>query len=213
MGSARRARTSLARAAFSSKIAPAAEKTPPMREETQMKSRVLTVLALAAGLFAASQAMAQQQPTAPPDLNAIPDKMPFNIPFGAAISMERAQALIKAAVDEATKRGWAMNVAVVDPNGDLVAFGRMDGAQLASVPISQHKARVAARYRRPTRAFEDAVQKFGFNYILTLDDVIASRGGIPLVDNGKIIGAIGCSGGTGSQDEATCTAAANTINK
>jgi glc operon protein GlcG len=186
-----------------------------------MKSRTLTVLALAVGLFAAGQAFAQQQPApaapaapaAPPDLNAIPDKMPFNIPFGAAISMDRAQALIKAAVDEATKRGWAMNVAVVDPNGDLVAFGRMDGAQLASVPISQHKARVAARYRRPTRAFEDAVQKFGFNYILTLDDVIASRGGIPLVEGGKIIGAIGCSGGTGSQDEATCTAAASTINK
>ncbi len=182
-----------------------------------MKSRTLTVLALAAGLFAAGQAFAQQQPApaappGPPDLNAIPDKMPFNIPFGTPISMDRAQALIKAAVDEATKRGWAMNVAVVDPNGDLIAFGRMDGAQLASISISQHKARVAARYRRPSRAFEDAVQH-GVAYITTLDDVIASRGGIPLVEGGKIIGAIGCSGGTGSQDEATCTAAANTINK
>jgi glc operon protein GlcG len=182
-----------------------------------MKSRALTVLALAAGLFAAGQAFAQQPapaaPPAPPDLNAIPDKMPFNIPFGTPISMERAQGLIKAAVDEATKRGWAMNVTVVDPNGDLVAFGRMDGAQLASISISQHKARTAARYRRPTKALEDAVQKFGFNYILTLDDVIASRGGIPLVEGGKIIGAVGCSGGTGSQDEATCMAAANTVNK
>jgi uncharacterized protein GlcG (DUF336 family) len=126
--------------------------------------------------------------------------------------MDRAQALVAAAVAEANKRGWAMNVAVVDPNGDLVAFGRMDGAQLASVPISQHKARTAARYRRPTRAYEDAVQKFGVNYILTLDDVIASRSGIPLVEGGKLIGAVGCSGGAGSQDEATCTAAANTIN-
>jgi glc operon protein GlcG len=186
-----------------------------------MKSRTLTVLALAAGLLTAGQAMAQQQPApaapaapaAPPDLNAIPDKMPFNIPFGTAIPMDKAQAAIQAAMAEATKRGWALNVAVVDPNGDLVAFGRMDGAQLASVPISQHKARVAARYRRPTKAFEDAVQKFGFNYILTLDDVIASRGGIPLIDGGKIIGAIGCSGGTGSQDEVVCTAGASTINK
>ena len=127
--------------------------------------------------------------------------------------MERAQSLVQAAVAEANKRGWKMNVAVVNPNGDLIAFGRMDGAQLASIPISQHKARVAARYRRPTRALEDAVQKFGFNYILTLDDVVASRGGIPLVEGGKLIGAVGCSGGTGSQDEATCTAAANTVNK
>ena len=200
---------------FSSRIGTAAEKTPPIREETQMKSRTLTVLALAAGLFAAGQAFAQQPaaPAAPPDLNAIPDKMPFNIPFGTPISMDRAQTLVKAAVDEATKRGWAMNIAVVDPNGDLIAFGRMDGAQLASVPISQHKARVAARYRRATRAFEDAVQKFGFNYILTLDDVIASRGGIPLVEGGKLIGAIGCSGGTGSQDEAACSAAAAMMSK
>jgi glc operon protein GlcG len=183
-----------------------------------MKSRILSALILAGGLLAAGQAMAQQQaapaaPAGPPDLNAIPDKMPFNIPYGTPISMDRAQGLIQAAVAESNKRGWAMNVAVVDTNGDLVAFGRMDGAQLASVPISQHKARVAARYRRPTRAFEDAVVKAGFNYILTLDDVIASRGGIPLVENGKLIGAIGCSGGTGSQDEATCTAAASTINK
>jgi uncharacterized protein GlcG (DUF336 family) len=202
---------------FLSKIATAAEKTPPIREDIQMKSRTLTVLALAAGLIAAGQAMAQQQPApaappGPPDLNAIPDKMPFNIPYGTPISMDRAQGLVKAAVDEATKRGWAMNVAVVDPNGDLIAFGRMDGAQLASVSISQHKARTAARYRRPTRAFEDAVQH-GVAYITTLDDVIASRGGIPLVEGGKLIGAVGCSGGTGSQDEATCTAAANTINK
>lgn len=176
-----------------------------------MKLRALSAIALAAGLFAASAAYAQQPPAAPPDLNAIPDQMPFNIPLGTPISVERAQGLIQAAIAEAKKRNWAMNVAVVDPNGDLIAFARMDGAQLASIPISQHKARVAARYRRPTLAFETGVQKFGFNYLLTLDDVIASRGGIPLVEGGKIIGAIGCSGGTGSQDEATCTAAANTV--
>jgi glc operon protein GlcG len=184
-----------------------------------MKLRIVKAFALAAGLLAAGTAMAQQAgapaapPAAPPDLNAIPDKMPFNIPYGTPITLERAQSLVQAAVAEANKRGWAMNVAVVDPNGDLLAFGRMDGAQLASVQISQHKARVAARYRRPTRALEDGVQKFGFNYLTTLDDAIASRGGIPLVEGGKLIGAIGCSGGTGSQDEATCTAAASAVNK
>jgi glc operon protein GlcG len=177
-----------------------------------MKLRIASAIALAAGLFTAAAAQAQQPPAAP-DLNAVPDAMPFNIPYGTPISMDRAEALVQAAVAEAKKRGWAMNVAVVDPNGDLITFARMDGAQLASVPISQHKARTAARYRRETVAFENAVQKFGFNYILTLDDVIASRGGIPLVEGGKLIGAIGCSGGTGSQDEATCKAAASTINK
>jgi len=176
-----------------------------------MKLRSLTVIALATGLLAAGAAFAQQPPASPPDLNAIPEQMPFNIPFGTPISVDRAQGLVQAAAAEAKKRNWAMNISVVDPNGDLIAFERMDGAQLASISISQHKARTAARYRRPTVAFENAVQKFGFNYILTLDDVIASRGGIPLVEGGKLIGAIGCSGGTGSQDEATCKAAADTV--
>jgi uncharacterized protein GlcG (DUF336 family) len=183
-----------------------------------MTLRTLTTIAIAAGLLAAGAAFAQQQPAAPapaapPNLDAVPDKMPFATPYGAPITMERAQAAVQAAVAEANKRGWALNVTVVDPNGDLVAFGRMDGAQLASIAISQHKARTAARYRRPTHALEDGVTKAGLNYLLTLDDVIASRGGIPLVEGGKLIGAIGCSGGTGSQDETICTAGANTINK
>ena len=84
--------------------------------------------------------------------------------------------------------------------------------QLASIPIAEHKARAAAKYRRPTRIFEDAVQK-GVVYITTLDDVITSRCGIPLIEDGKIIGAIGCAGGTGSQDEVVCTVGAGTINK
>ncbi|MFY9692292.1 MAG: heme-binding protein [Xanthobacteraceae bacterium] len=177
-----------------------------------MKLRGLTAIALATGLLAAGAAYAQQQaPAGAPDLNAIPEQMPFNIPLGTPISVERAQGLLQAAAAEAKKRNWAMNISVVDPNGDLIAFERMDGAQLASISISQHKARTAARYRRPTVAFENGVQKAGLNYLLTLDDVIASRGGIPLVEGGKIIGAIGCSGGTGSQDEATCKAAAETV--
>ena len=106
-----------------------------------------------------------------------------------------------------------MNIAVVDSGGNLVSFLRMDDAQLASIPISEHKARVAVRYRRPTKALEDGVQKADLKYLLTLDDVIASRGGIPLIEDGKIIGAIGCSGGTGSQDEATCMVGAALINK
>jgi glc operon protein GlcG len=103
-----------------------------------------------------------------------------------------------------------MNVTVVDSGGNLVAFERMDGAQIASIEISQHKARVAAKFRRPTKVFENAVQG-GTLYVLTLDDVIASRGGFPLVENGKIIGAIGCSGGAGSQDEASCQVGADMV--
>src|ERR1700735_3660713 len=146
-------------------------------------------------------------------LDGIPHKMPFNIPYGAPISLSRAQAAIAAANAEAEKHGWALNVAVVDSGANLVAFGRMDGAQLGSIAISEHKARPAAKFRRPTKAFEDGIQKNDYKYQLTLDDVIASRGGIPLIEDGKLIGAIGCSGGAGSQDEVACTAGAATINK
>jgi glc operon protein GlcG len=146
-------------------------------------------------------------------LDVIPDKMPFSTPYGAPISLARAQAAISAATAEAEKRGWALNVAVVDSGASLVAFARMDGAQLGSIAISEHKARTAVKFRRPTKAFEDGIQKNDFKYQLTLDDVIASRGGIPLVEDGKLIGAIGCSGGSGSQDEAACMVGAATINK
>jgi glc operon protein GlcG len=177
-----------------------------------MTVRFLSVVTFGAVLLAAGSAVAQQP--APPSnpLDVIPDKMPFNTPYGAPIGLEKADATIAAAFEEATKRGWQMNIAVVDSGGNLVAFKRMDGAQLASISISEHKARAAVKYRRPTKAFEDAIQK-GLAYIATLDDVVASRGGIPLVEDGKLIGAIGCSGGTGSQDEATCVAGAATINK
>jgi glc operon protein GlcG len=173
---------------------------------------VFGTLVLATGPTFAQQPAAPPAPPAPPNLDAIPDKMPFANPYGAPITLQRADAAIAAAQAEAVKRGWEMNMAVVDSGGNLVAFKRMDGAQLASIPIAEHKARVAVKYRRPTKVFENAIQN-GIVYIATLDDVIASRGGIPLIEDGKIIGAIGCSGGTGSQDEATCMVGAATINK
>ena len=146
-------------------------------------------------------------------LDVVPDKMPFDVPYGAPITLERAMVAINAAVAEAKKRDWKLNVAVVDSGGNLVAFQRMDGAQLASIPISEHKARAAVTFRRETKAWENAIQTNGFNYVLTLDGVIASRGGIPLVEGGRMVGGIGCSGGTGSQDEAACKAGVAALQK
>jgi uncharacterized protein GlcG (DUF336 family) len=136
----------------------------------------------------------------------VPEKMPFDIPYGPPISLERAAIVIAATVAEAKKRDWKLNVAVVDSGGNLVAFQRMDGAQLGSIPIAEHKARAAATFRRETKAFENAIQVNGSNYVMTLDGVIGSRGGIPLIEGGRLIGAIGCSGATGSQDEVACKA-------
>jgi len=176
-----------------------------------MQTTIFTALLATAALLIGTLVQAQQQ--APANLDAVPEKMPFSDPYGAPIGAQRAQSLIRAAAAEATKRGWAMNIAVVDSGANLVAFLRMDGAQLASISIAEHKARTAAKYRRATKVFEDAVQKSDSKNILSLDDVIATRGGIPLTEGGKIIGAIGCSGGTSAQDEVVCTAATALLGK
>ena len=175
-----------------------------------MRFQSLRPTLAAIGFCASLSGQAQTPPPVNP-LDAVPENMPFDVPYGPPISLERAQAAIAAAVAEAKKHNWKLNVAVVDSGANLVAFQRMDGAQLASIVISEHKARTAASFRRETKVIEDAVQLKQNYYMLTLDGVIASRGGIPLIEGGKLIGAIGCSGGTGSQDEVACRAAAATI--
>src|SRR5271168_3770497 len=135
------------------------------------KTLGLILLVMSAGAALAQQAEAPK----PNPLDVIPDKMPFNTPYGAPIPLARAQAAIAAAIDEATKHGWLLNVAVVDSGANLVAFARMDGAQLASITVSEHKARVAVKFRRPTKVFEDNIQKNDYKYQLSLDDIIASR--------------------------------------
>ena len=159
----------------------------------------------------AADAIRGRLPIVPNPLDIVPAAIPFDVPYGPPISLERAQAAINAAVAEAKKRGWKMNVAVVDSGGNLVAFQRMDGAMLASIRIAEHKARAAATFRRETKAFENGIQLNSLNYLMTLDGVVGSRGGIPLVKHGKLIGAIGCSGGTDSQDEVVCRAGAAVI--
>ncbi len=153
------------------------------------------------------------QPTETNPLDFVPDKIPFDTPYGPPISLDRAQAVIQAAVAEAKKRDWKMNIAVADSGGNLVAFQRMDGAMLASIQIAEHKARAAATFRRPTKVFEDGINLMHLNYLLAFDGIIASRGGIPLIEQGALIGAIGCSGGTDSQDEIVSEAGAAVINQ
>ena len=175
-----------------------------------MRFQILT-LALAATGFCTCISSEAQTPAPANPLDTVPDSMPFDVPYGAPISLDRAESVIAAAISEAKKHHWKLNVAVVDSGTNLVAFQRMDGAQLASIVVSEHKARTAVSFRRETRVFEDNIQLKQNYYTLTLDGVIASRGGIPLIEGGKIIGAIGCSGGTGSQDEVVCKAGAATI--
>lgn len=161
-----------------------------------MHKVTLGLLAACAVLVAAGHANAQQ-PAAP--ASTVPAAPP---PYGETISIEMAKKAAAGAVEEAKKNNWGMCVTVVAPSGDLVYFERMDNCQYASINISQHKARVAATFRRPTLALENALAAGQQNlYLLTLDGMIGSRGGNPIVVNGKLIGAIGVSGGTGAQDD------------
>ena len=158
-----------------------------------MRTLVLRCI-LIAGSIAAVTPSAAQAPPAPPA-------------YGEPINLELARKAADAAMAEAKKNGWFMAISVVSPSGDLVYFQKMDNTQYASVTISQHKARAAAIFRRPTKVFEDNLGKGSeFIYQMTLDGMIGSQGGFPLAVGGKIVGAIGCSGGTGAQDSQTCMA-------
>ena len=163
--------------------------------------RKLAYLAMLGTVLVAPYAHAQAPAPA-----AVPEVMPFDIPYGTPIAMDDAHNAIMAAVTEAKKHNWKMAVSVVDPAGNLIAHVTMDGTQYASIAISQAKARTAALFRRPSGAFQTAINNGGPNglSLLALSGGVASEGGFPIVIDGKLIGAIGCSGGIFTQDAATC---------
>ena len=165
--------------------------------------------ALCVALLTSTGAFAQVPPDPANPNETIPDAL-TPPPYGETINLETAKKVAAAAIAETAKRKWdAFCVAVVGPTGDLIYFEKQDNCQYASVEISQHKARTAARYRRPTVVFERLLGKGPFfSYLTTLDGVIASRGGNPLIVGGKLIGAVGVSGGTGSQDDVISQAGA-----
>ena len=175
-----------------------------------MRKVVCALLLVGAAALIGAQVHAQT-PAAPPAAGGTADGIAFDIPYGTPVNLETARKLVAAVEAEALKHRWKFVITVVDTNGDLVHLARMDGAQVASVGVSQGKARTAARYRRETRLFYNAFET-GHPYIGTLDPtLVASPGGFPLVENGKLIGAIGCSGGTGDQDAAACKVGADMI--
>jgi uncharacterized protein GlcG (DUF336 family) len=160
---------------------------------------------------APAPAPAAATPPAPPSAGGTPDAIPFDIPYGVSIGLERAKQVMAAAEAEAKKRNWKMVISVVDTNGELVHLSRMEGAQVGSVTVSLGKARTSARYRRESRAFYNVFET-GHPYIATIDPgLVASPGGFPLVEGGKVIGAVGCSGGTGDQDAVICKAGADIV--
>jgi uncharacterized protein GlcG (DUF336 family) len=122
-------------------------------------------------------------------------------PYGLSVSLENAKKAAAAATAEARKNDWHMAVAVTDVGGELVYFEKMDGTQTGSVQIAIDKARAATLFKRPTKAFEDVLAEGGVGWrILGLRGAVPVDGGVPLLIDGKIVGAIGLSGGTNTQD-------------
>ena len=152
----------------------------------------LITVTIGAALLFGTGVHAQQQPSPPPPPSPPPG-------YGAPITLEQAKAAIAAGQAESKKNGWNHVFAVVDGGGNLIAFEKADLASNSSVEIAQAKAKTAATFRVPTKAYQDRLSS-GETFILGLPGVVPAAGGVPIVLGGKVIGAIGVSGATPLQD-------------
>ena len=141
-----------------------------------------------------------------------PAAAPPTTPYGMSLNAETAKKAVAAAIAEARKNNWSMALAVVDTAGYLVYFERMDNTQIGSVQIAVEKAKTAALFRRPTKVFQDGLAAGGEGLrFLGLTGAIPVEGGFPIIVEGKIVGAIGASGGSGDQDSKVAKAGADLI--
>jgi glc operon protein GlcG len=130
--------------------------------------------------------------------------------YGMSVGIDNAKKVAAAAIAEARKNNWTMAISVVDTAGNLVYFEKMDGTQTGSVNVSIEKARSAVLFKRPTKSFQDVVAQGGVGLrMLGLPGAVPVEGGVPLMEGGKIIGAVGASGGTSEQDGQTAQAGVN----
>tara|TARA_B100001250_G_scaffold316589_1_gene279005 strand:- start:897 stop:1364 length:468 start_codon:yes stop_codon:yes gene_type:complete len=129
--------------------------------------------------------------------------------YGQSITTEQAKIAAAAAVEVMNDNGWKMALSIVDAGGHLVYFEKIQGTQFASIEVSMTKAYSAVGFRRPTRAWAQGISNNPA--LATLPGVVGSAGGVPIVVNGQIIGALGCSGDTGDNDEIACEAGAAAI--
>jgi glc operon protein GlcG len=165
-----------------------------------MRARLMIALGIGAALALGVAALAPggaafAQPAGPTD-------------YGPPISNEQAKAVAAAAFAEAKKNNWRMAFTILGPAGELVYFEKMDGAQVASTDLSLGKARTAVLFRRPSKAFADQYAAGNTSFMTFPEKPIASEGGVLIVVGGKIIGAVGASGGTGQQDGLAAAAGA-----
>lgn len=133
-------------------------------------------------------------------------------PYGPSITLEQARKVASAALAPAHANGWTMAIAIVDPGGYLVYFEKMDQTQVGSVVVAQNKARSAAIFKRPTKVFQDRLAGGGAGLlVLRLKDAIPVEGGVPIIVDGKLVGALGVSGGSSAEDEVCAEAGASAL--
>jgi uncharacterized protein GlcG (DUF336 family) len=175
-----------------------------------MALRMVMALVMGTALCAAIPAQAEQaQPPQPPQQQTSTPAPDYGLPINA----EQAKAAATAALEEARKNGWRMAVAIVGPDGSLIYFEKLDGAQNAAAMLAIAKARTSALFRRPSKVFVDHFAAGNVAFMTFPDGVrpTASEGGIPIIVDGKIIGAIGVSGGTAPQNSVAATAGVNAV--
>lgn len=146
--------------------------------------------------------MSEQKPAAGP-------KLP---PYGRSITLAEAKRAAEAALEPAKANGWTVVAAIVDPGGHLVYLEKLDETQVGSVPVAEAKARSAAIYKRPTKMLQDVLARGGDGLrVLRLEGAIPVEGGVPLIVDGKLVGALGISGGSSAEDEACAVAGAQAL--
>jgi glc operon protein GlcG len=195
---------------------------PAPQWEIDMRIAAFTTLATVARLLGVCVAgvcllsvCAQAQQPSPAEPSGRPVALPASPPaeYGPPLSNEQAKAAADGAVTEAKKNNWHMAISVVGPEGELIYFEKMDGAQSSAAALAQAKARTSAMFRRPSKVFADQFSAGNVAFMTFPDGVrpVASEGGVPIILNGKLVGAIGVSGGTAPQDSVAATAGVNAV--
>jgi glc operon protein GlcG len=184
-------------------IVPVARRTKRLPQEVMNMSRMLArACALAAFALVAGAAFVPTWAQ-----SATP-------PYGSAITLDDAKRAMAAAELEAAKNSWQVAITIIDSGGNLVMFHKVDNTQLASVGASEGKARTALTFKRPSKALDDAIAAGGAGLrLLAVKDITPLEGGLPIIIDGKIIGAIGVSGALSSQDAQVAKAGADALAK
>jgi glc operon protein GlcG len=166
-----------------------------------MNTHKMLLASILAAATAIASASAQQAPSAPP-----------TTPYGAPIGLEAAKKVMAAAEADAVKNNWGMAIAILDSTGHMVMLHKLDNTQYGSIAVAEDKARSALYFRRPSKVFEELVAQGGIGLrTLALRGASPLEGGIPVVSDGKIVGAIGVSGGTSVQDGQVAKAGADAM--